>query len=92
MSATATVQFRLEPQTKAAAEAVFKNMGLTMSAAYNLFIQQTLLRGALPFQVISAPPLNEETIQSLRDTRAGKNLSRAYDSPAEMWSDILAED
>ena len=52
MAATATVQFRLEPEQKKAAEDLFKSMGLTLTSAFSLFIQQSLNRNALPFPVV----------------------------------------
>ena len=52
MAATATVQFRLEPEQKKAAEALFKSMGLTLTSAFSLFIQQSLNLNALPFPVL----------------------------------------
>jgi len=52
MAATATVQFRLDPEKKKAAEELFNGMGLTMTTAFALFIQQSLNCNGLPFRVV----------------------------------------
>ncbi len=52
MAATATVQFRLEPEKKKAAEELFNGMGLTLTTAFALFIQQSLNCNGLPFPVL----------------------------------------
>ena len=56
MAATATVQFRMEPEQKKAAEALFNSMGLNLTTAYHLFIQQCLNCYGLPFPVVGRKP------------------------------------
>lgn len=42
---------RIDPHTKAQAEQLFYNCGLTMSGAISLFIHQSLSAQGLPFNV-----------------------------------------
>jgi DNA-damage-inducible protein J len=44
-----TIQFRTDNQTKTASTALFKQLGITMSDAINLFLRQSIMRGGIPF-------------------------------------------
>jgi DNA-damage-inducible protein J len=44
-----TIQVRTDDQTKTASTALFKQLGITMSDAINLFLRQSIMRGEIPF-------------------------------------------
>ena len=46
---TSTFQMRINPEVKKAAEEVYFALGLTLTDAVNIFIQQSLNAGGLPF-------------------------------------------
>ena len=50
---TATFQMRINPEVKAEAEKVFSRCGLSFTDAVNVFIQQSLNVGGMPFIVAS---------------------------------------
>jgi len=50
---TATFQMRINPEIKAEAEKVFSRCGLTLTDAVNVFLQQSLNVGGMPFIVSS---------------------------------------
>ena len=50
---TATFQMRINPEVKAEAEKVFSQCGLTFTDAVNIFLQQALNVGGMPFIVSS---------------------------------------
>lgn len=50
---TATFQMRINPEVKAEAEKVFSRCGLTFTDAVNVFLQQALNVGGMPFIVSS---------------------------------------
>ena len=52
MSKTDELRVRVTPENKQRAKEVFEKCGMTTSAAINLFIQQSILVGGLPFQVV----------------------------------------
>jgi DNA-damage-inducible protein J len=70
------VQARIEPELKAAAEAVFARVGLSPTEAIRLFYKQVELSGGLPFEV-RIP--NEETVQAIREADERRGLV-TYDS------------
>jgi DNA-damage-inducible protein J len=47
----AQLNIRLDDLVKEQAEALFKRMGLTMSAAVTLFLHQVILHNAIPFTI-----------------------------------------
>ena len=53
MEKSTRLQIRIAPEKKAQGEALFKSMGLNMSTAVNLFIEQSLAQGRLPFNIVA---------------------------------------
>ena len=53
-----TVAVTIDAETKRDAELIFKSLGLTTSAAINIFLRQVVLQRALPFYV-SMPENND---------------------------------
>lgn len=72
MSKSAQIRARTEPEVKEAAEAVLERLGLTPSAAINLFYHQVIHRQAIPFEV--ALP-NAETRVAIEEAREGAGLT-----------------
>ena len=50
---TGTFQMRINPTVKSEAERIYAECGMTLTDAINIFIQQTLNAGAMPFIVTS---------------------------------------
>lgn len=51
MSKTSNVYIRVEPNVKDSAEAVLKELGLSMSNAVSIFLRQVVMQNGLPFEV-----------------------------------------
>ena len=64
---------RIDPETKAAAEAVFAKLGLKPSEAVRMFYHQVELNQGIPFEV-KIP--NAETLQAIQDIEEGNKLIR----------------
>lgn len=73
------VSFRIDDQLKADGERLFKSMGMNMSVAITVFIQQSLLRGKLPFEVVGDPFYSDSNMRELerraREMDAHQNVS-----------------
>ena len=72
----AQVNFRIDDETKRRAEKLFNSMGLTMSGAINIFIQQSLNRNEIPFSVQGTKPpdlTKEELLRRIDDMEHGRN-------------------
>ncbi len=72
------VSFRIDDQLKADGERLFKSMGMNMSVAITVFIQQSLQRGKLPFEVVGDPFYSDSNMRELerraRDMDAHRNV------------------
>lgn len=68
--ANAVIQTRISSPLKKQAEALFAAMGLTVSDAVRLFLQQSINEGGLPFQPRLSRP-NAETIAAMRELGEG---------------------
>ena len=69
MARTAMAHARLTPEIKENAEAILKELGISISSAYELFYRQIIAHHGLPFD---ARIPTHETIQAMQDARNGK--------------------
>ena len=51
MAKATTLNIRIDKDLKVQAEELFNDLGLTMSAAFNIFIRQSLREGRIPFEL-----------------------------------------
>jgi DNA-damage-inducible protein J len=65
---TATARARVRPEIKVRAEGIIHDLGLSVSAAFELFYRQIILNNGLPFDV-RIP--NDATRKAIEDARAG---------------------
>lgn len=73
---TATFQMRINPDTKSQLERLYANCGMSMTDAINLFFQQSINVGGLPFVVTqnSKEALRNEAIaQLMAEIQAGRD-------------------
>ena len=66
--ATAPTQIRIDADIKKQATDLFNSLGLDMSSAVNLFLQQCVLRGGLPFRV-EMPRYTQRTLDAMDEAR-----------------------
>ncbi len=85
-----TISARIKSDLKSEVEEVFKRLGLSTNDAIVLFFHQVRLHKGLPFEVkipLETEIPNETTLQTFRDTDAGKNLVE-YHSLDKMFADL----
>ena len=63
----------LDTAMKEQAKEIFKQYGMGLSDAFNIFLSQAVMERGIPFQ-IKIP--NEETVQTIKDAREGKNMTK----------------
>ncbi|MDR0703941.1 MAG: type II toxin-antitoxin system RelB/DinJ family antitoxin [Planctomycetaceae bacterium] len=51
MPETVSINISIDKDTKERAEQMFGDLGMSLSAAFNLFVQKSLQQGTLPFDV-----------------------------------------
>ena len=87
MAKTDTLHIRIEPSVKQRAEETLKDLGLSITEAINVFLNQVILNDGIPCE-IRKPRYNKETIQAMEDTKNGKNLSKTFDNVNEMFEEL----
>lgn len=87
MAKTDTLHIRIEPSVKQKAEKTLNDLGLSITDAINVFLNQVILNDGIPFE-IKKPKFNKETIQTIEDTKNNKNLSKTFDSVDEMFKEL----
>lgn len=80
-------QIRIDKEVKEQASELFKDLGLDMSSAVNIFLRQCLLRGGLPFAV-DLPEYRPELIEAMREAL---RISRDPDVPGYSSLEALKE-
>ena len=64
----ANLNIRTEKEIKESAEIVLSQLGLTMSAAVNIFLRQVIRENGIPFELKLKEP-NTETIEAIQEAR-----------------------
>jgi DNA-damage-inducible protein J len=75
--ATAKINVCVDEGTKRAAEAVLDEMGLTMTAAINMYLKRIVRDEAIPFEVTARVP-NATTIAAIKECEEIKKNPSAY--------------
>ena len=84
---------RMNRQKKTDLETLFGRLGMTLPEAVNIFFENSLLVGGLPFPV-RLPRYNRETeaaIQEARDIMSGKLETKSYSSARELFDELDAD-
>ncbi len=61
---TTSVNIRMDADVKKKADALFNEMGMNLSTAFNIFVRQALRDRAIPFQIQLDQP-NKDTIATM---------------------------
>jgi len=80
---TATARALLDPEVKEQAEAILKELGLSVSKSFELFYRQVIAQHGLPFE-LQVP--NEKTMKAIENSRQGKG--KTFTSPQELFDDL----
>lgn len=93
MAKSANLNIRIDPDTKKNAETLFKNFGITVSDAVNIFLHQSLMVGGLPFEM-RQPRYNNATEEAMREATLiadGNIQSKSYSSAGTLFKELDAE-
>ncbi|KXA15755.1 addiction module antitoxin, RelB/DinJ family [Fusobacterium equinum] len=81
----AVINVRVDETMKKEVETLYKELGLNMSTAINLFLKKCLLEQGLPFE-LKLP--NKKTMEVIQDIEQGDGLSKEFDSIDELLNDL----
>lgn len=90
MSGTTTnISIRMDTKLKAQADALFAELGMNLSTAFNIFVRQSIREGGIPFEIKTERP-NKETIAAMLEAeRIAKDPSvKGYNDLNELFADL----
>ena len=93
MAKTASVNIRIDPKIKSAADGIFSHFGLSVSDAVNIFLHKVIIVGGLPFD-LTLPGYNADTLsamQEARDIASGKVTAKSYSSIKEILTELESD-
>lgn len=91
--ATTNINIRVDDALKSDAEALFNDLGLTMSSAITIFLRSAVNHNGIPFELKRRDP-NPVTAAALKESDAilaNPSGYTAYDSAKQMTEDILSD-
>lgn len=86
---TTNITIRMDANLKVQAEALFNELGMNLSTAFNIFVRQSLREGAIPFKIQLESP-NAETIAAMEEAkRIAKDPSvKGYTDINELFAEL----
>ena len=88
---TTNINIQMDSDLKAQADALFGELGMDLSTAFNIFVRQALREGRIPFNISLNQP-NKETIAAMSEAeRIAKDPSeKSYTDLDELFADLKA--
>jgi len=86
----ATIQVRVDTNTKTAVDSLFSSLGLDTSTAVKIFLMASLENNGLPFPV-KRNALISDLHEALEDTRLRRNLYGPFKTAEEAVASMLEE-
>ena len=92
--ATVNTSIKIDEETKKEAQKLFKDLGLSLSAAINIFLKQAIREKGIPFYINSLPENSElaQAFEEVKQIKKNPSNYKSYSSPEEMFKDVLGED
>lgn len=86
---TTNISIRMDSELKAQADALFGELGMNLTTAFNIFVRQSIREGGTPFN-ITLNQSNKETVAAMLEAeRIAKDPSvKGYTDLDELFSDL----
>lgn len=86
---TTNISIRMDSELKNQADALFSDLGMNISTAFNIFVRQSLREGGIPFKICLDQPNNETIAAMMEAERIAKDPSvKGYDDLDELFADL----
>ncbi len=89
--AQTNVNIRMDEVTKKAFDSFCEEIGISVSAAFNIFAKTVVREQRIPFELKAEVP-NEETKKAIENVRNGIGLSKGFNTVSELMEDLYADD
>ena len=89
MAGSTNISIRMDSDVKTQADALFSELGMNLTTAFNIFVRQALREGRIPFEVSLNQP-NKETIAAMLEAEriAGDPSVKGYTDTDELFADL----
>ena len=68
-TSTSNISIRMDSELKAAAEALYEELGMNLSTAFNIFVRQSLRVRGIPFMITEGNP-SKETVSAMLEAES----------------------
>ena len=88
-TSTSNISIRMDSELKAAAEALFEELGMNLSTAFNIFVRQSLRERGIPFMITEGSP-NKETVSAMLEAERIANDSsvKGYRDTDDLFTEL----
>ena len=87
--AQTNINIRMDDTLKQQFDHLCNELGLTMTAAFNIFAKTMVRQQKIPFEISLNVP-NAETLAAIDDVNHGRNLSKSFHSVSELMEYLNA--
>ncbi len=86
---TTNISIRMDANLKTQADALFAELGMNLTTAFNIFVRQSLREGGIPFEVKLDHPSKETIAAMLEAERIAKDPSaKGYTDLDALFADL----
>ena len=86
---TTNISIRMDSELKAQADALFNELGMNLSTAFNIFVRQSLREGRIPFEIGLERPNKETVAAMLEAERIARDPNvKAYSDLDELFAEL----
>ena len=89
MADTTNFSVRMDSEVKKQCEALYNDLGMTLTTAINVFLRESVRGGGLPFEIRQERPNNETIAAMLEAERIAHDPSvKEYDDLDELFAEL----
>lgn len=89
MAGSTNISIRMDSDLKAQADALFGELGMNITTAFNIFVRQSLREGRIPFDISLNQPNRETLAAMLEAERIAKDPSvKGYTDIDELFAEL----
>jgi len=86
---TTNISIRMDADLKAQADALFSELGMNLTTAFNIFVRQSLREGGIPFEINLSTPKKETIEAMLEAERIARDPSaKGYRNMSELFAEL----
>ncbi len=88
---TTNISIRMDSDLKTQADALFSELGMNITTAFNIFVRQSLREGKIPFEISLNQPSHKTLAALMEADRIAKDETvKGYSDLDELFRDLKA--